>query len=105
MEWATEPLRMRYACLVDRKLFSTAQSIELSKIAHIFSAIVWHEATFTDTMQRLQSYVPALKEGNYARYVNVRTTESVEDGMFSKFLAAISRTTAIPYIKVREMMV
>lgn len=55
-EWASAPMRMRKAFRVDCGTISPALTINLSKIANMFTPIVWREVTFTDAMQSLQSH-------------------------------------------------
>lgn len=49
LEWAMEPLHMRYAFQTDGKPISPVQAVKLRKVPSIFTVIVRREAKLADT--------------------------------------------------------
>lgn len=78
MEWASIPLRMRFAIYIDSKFILLPLAIKLSKVASISEAIVRRKATFLDTMQSLLSSARASNEKYAGRFVDMRLLDIVE---------------------------
>lgn len=81
-------LYVRYRFRLDGRCISPAQSIIVRKSANILTAMVWSEATLTDTMQRLLSFTNAFRENYSMRLVNVSEMDILGDAMCSNFQAA-----------------
>lgn len=105
VEWGAEPLRIRYALLVDSKPISTAQEIKPSKITSVTAVFVRREKAFTDSMQSLLRYVRVVKEDYGVCFVNERMMDILGDMMFSIVSAANFRATYICYISAGKIMI
>lgn len=105
VELAAEPLRMHYKFWVGGEPIQPAQEIKLRKIANITDIFVLREATFTDMMHSLLSYAWALEEDHGARLFYLHITDTVEDTMYSNYLAATSRATYKGHMNVSKTMI
>lgn len=105
MEWAVEPLCLRYAFCVIRKPIFPALAIKLRKIANTSTAIVRRKSTLTVTMQSVLSYTRELEEDFAVRFFYVRIKNILEGMMPSNIFSENSRLTHLRYITVSQMMI
>lgn len=93
LEWAAEPLSMRYTFRIDGNSINRAASIKLKKIADISTAILRHETGLTDTINSVLSYAQAFEDDDEVSFVNARVPDIFEDKILSNFLYANSKTS------------
>lgn len=67
--------------------------------------IVWHEATFADSIQGLLNYGQAFKEDYHIRLVDVCIVDIFEDMMSSKFLASNGRAIHLRNTRVQKISI
>lgn len=84
-------VQRNYKFWVDGKVFLHVNKLKLSNMANISTASVRHEATVTDTMQNLLSYMYFIEQYYDARFVYVRVVHIVDHLMYSSFVAVNSR--------------
>lgn len=72
MEWASALFHLHYVFRFNSKAISSAQAIQLSKIANLSTAIVRHGATLTVKTQGLLSYVQTFIENYDVRFGGLR---------------------------------
>lgn len=105
VNWAAEPLHMRYTFRVGVIRMLPAQAIVLNKIPNILTLIIRREASFAGTLQSLLSYALAIAKSYGILFVDVRILDIVEIMTASIFLGASSRPSYIPYIRVGKIMI
>lgn len=94
-----------YASQFNRNPILSVHIIKLSRGTNISFPTLRRKETCTGTLQSLLNYLRPFKEYRALRFVDVHTTNIVDNAMSSAFLAANSKITYLSYSNVKKIII